>query len=122
MNIVTKLRNKRYDKNSCIQDVLKTIDDSKNYVKVRFTPRYINLEYWVKEPKKMVNEMNFFFDDYEKGFKEKIIKPSECVDMRNYVFTHMKLRDHHQAYNDEKWHHHEFDHRVPCIYPKTRNS
>lgn len=120
MSFITNLRNRRYDKNQCIQDVLKVIDDSRNYVKVRFTPTYINVEYWVKTPQKMVQEMNFFFDDYEKGYKPKKIKQSTCVEMRNYVFTHMKLQNYHQAYNDDTWHAHEFDDRVPCIYPKTK--
>ena len=54
MSLLERLRNRRYDGNALIQDVLKTIDESHNYVKVRFTPEYVNLEYWVKEPEKMV--------------------------------------------------------------------
>ena len=116
MSLLERLRNRRYDGNALIQDVLKTIDESHNYVKVRFTPEYVNLEYWVKEPEKMVTELNFYFSDYNL----KNVKQPTSVEMRNYAFTHMALREHHCAYNDEAWHSYEFSEVVPCIYPKTR--
>lgn len=116
MSFMEILRNRRYDGNPLIQDVLHLIDESHNYVKVRFTPKYVNVEYWVKEPEKMVTELNYYFADYDL----KPVKQSVSVEMRNYVFTHMALRDHHCAYNDEAWHASEFEEKVPCIYPKVR--
>ena len=116
MSLLNMLRERRYRHNPLVQDVLKIINDSHNYVKVRVTPTYVDVEYWIKEPKKQVKDQLFFFDDYD--LKE--IKHPAQVDIRNYLFIHMELQSHHMAYNDEVWHAYDFDEAVPCIYPKTR--
>jgi|GEM_PF-1409250 len=115
---VDKLKpRKRFDKNACAAHLIQVMDDSHNYVKAAFFTDQAHLTYWVKDPEapltKYTKTQIFFYGDDGMG----PLMDDDITGLRDYVYAHMNLKDHHHVYDDPEYGNETREVPVPCILP-----